>query len=108
AAAVRMAMHSLARRFVGGHTTEEAVARLVQLRGRNLAATLDLLGEVTLSHREANVYQQRYLALLEQVSPQVAEWEDNPLLDRINGRPAPRLNLSVKLSAFCPQLEPAA
>lgn len=106
AAAVRTAMHGLSGRFIGGSNVREALRSVEHLRRDGLAFTLDLLGEATVSEREARDYHARYLSLLEEFAPPVRQWKPLPLLDRIDGRPAPRFNLSVKISSLCPQLTP--
>jgi len=106
AAAVRTAMQGLAGRFIGGADVPEALRTVEELRRDGMAFTLDLLGEATVSEAEAADYQWRYLRLLDEFSPRVARWSPNPLLDQVNGRPSPRLNLSVKVSALYSQLSP--
>ncbi len=104
AGAVRAAMHGLATRFIGGAHTREALQTVEGLRREGMAFSLDLLGEATVSEAEAEAYQARYLRLFEEAAPIVARWKPNPLLDRVSGRPSPRLNVSVKLSALFSQL----
>jgi len=106
--ALRAALHQLARRFIGGTTPEEFAGCLNGLRARRLAASIDLLGESTVSVREAEAYARRYLEALHELGPMVARWEPVPVLDQVNGRAAPRLNVSIKLSSLFPLIEPAA
>ncbi len=104
AGAVRMTLHGLAGRFMGGADPEEAYRSVERLRRRGLAFSLDVLGEAAVSEAEAEGYQHQYLSLLEQVPPRVADWPAHPLLDNVGGRPSPRVNLSVKLSSLHSQL----
>ncbi|MCC2672493.1 MAG: rocA1, partial [Armatimonadetes bacterium] len=106
AGAVRAAMHGLASRFIGGSNVREAVHSVEELRRDGMAFTLDLLGEATVSETEAAAYQRRYLDLLQEFAPKVERWRPAPLLDTVSGRPAPRLNLSVKVSSLYSQLSP--
>jgi RHH-type proline utilization regulon transcriptional repressor/proline dehydrogenase/delta 1-pyrroline-5-carboxylate dehydrogenase len=101
---VRQSVFSMAGRFIAGETGEDAVPVLRELASYGVAATVDLLGEETLSDAEADAYLARYMALLETlsanaeaVSPHGERWDS-----------VPAVNISVKLSALCAHLEPAA
>lgn len=106
AAAVRTALSALAGRFIGGSDVREAFQSVEEIRRDGMAFTLDLLGEATVSEAEAADYRAKYLHLLEEFAPRVERWEPEPLLDSVNGRPCPRLNLSVKISSLFSQLSP--
>jgi RHH-type transcriptional regulator, proline utilization regulon repressor / proline dehydrogenase / delta 1-pyrroline-5-carboxylate dehydrogenase len=103
AATVRSAMTGVARRFVGGADIKEVQRTIGKLRQEGLGFTLDLLGEATVSEQEATHYYNYYLELLEALAPAVADWKPHPVLDTVDGRPAPRLNLSVKISSLYSQ-----
>jgi RHH-type proline utilization regulon transcriptional repressor/proline dehydrogenase/delta 1-pyrroline-5-carboxylate dehydrogenase len=104
AGAVRVAMHGLAARFMGGTSAEDAYGTAQSLRRRGMAFSLDVLGEAVVSESEADGYQRQYLDLLEHLCPRVARWDPLPLLDTVARRPCPRVNLSVKLSSLDSQL----
>ncbi|MBM3458795.1 MAG: aldehyde dehydrogenase family protein, partial [Armatimonadetes bacterium] len=106
AAAVRAALHGLASRFIGGATGKEVLQTVDRLRREGMACSLDLLGEAVVSEAEAREYEQRYLALVGELAPAVGRWKQDPVLDRVGERAAPRLNLSVKVSALFSQLSP--
>jgi RHH-type transcriptional regulator, proline utilization regulon repressor / proline dehydrogenase / delta 1-pyrroline-5-carboxylate dehydrogenase len=108
AAAVRSAMGSVGRRFVGGENAREVLRTVQGLRQERLNFTLDLLGEATVSEAEAVHYYNQYVELLDALASEVARWKPDPLLDTINGRPSPRLNLSVKVSALYSQIAAVA
>lgn len=105
AGAVRTAMHSLAKRFIGGAGVKDVLHTIKHLRKANMCFTLDLLGEATVSEREAEKYCEKYLLFLKDLTPLVKDWESNPLLDELNDRPYPRLNLSIKISSLCSQID---
>jgi RHH-type proline utilization regulon transcriptional repressor/proline dehydrogenase/delta 1-pyrroline-5-carboxylate dehydrogenase len=96
----------LAHRFIAGTTLEEVLQTLQALRQRQLTFTLDLLGEATLTEKEADAVQQQYLRLLEGLTPSIQSWPEQPLLDRDDRGPLPRLNVSIKLSALYSQFDP--
>ncbi|MCW8956251.1 MAG: bifunctional proline dehydrogenase/L-glutamate gamma-semialdehyde dehydrogenase, partial [Gammaproteobacteria bacterium] len=97
----------LARRFMGGSNSEQALASVKKLRQQQMNFTLDLLGEATISENEADQYQRDYQQLIEQMTPAVSEWSEQDLLDNSHNRTSPRLNLSIKLSSLYSQINAA-
>jgi len=102
--AVRRGVFSMAHRFIAGETPEAAVPALRDLARDGVASTVDLLGEETLSDAEADAYLGRYTELLDTlstsaaaISPRGEQWAS-----------VPAVNISIKLSALCAHLEPAA
>jgi RHH-type transcriptional regulator, proline utilization regulon repressor / proline dehydrogenase / delta 1-pyrroline-5-carboxylate dehydrogenase len=108
AAVLRHTVERLAHRFIAGSTPEGAIAAALEARGRGQAFTLDVLGEACLSEEEANVYQKRYLELIERLGEEAPRWRSDPRLDRAAWGKLPRVNISVKLSALYPYLDPIA
>ncbi|MDO8616797.1 MAG: proline dehydrogenase family protein [Dehalococcoidia bacterium] len=101
---VRQGVFAMAHRFIAGATPQEALPALRELAGEGVAYTVDLLGEETLSDVEADAYLARYSELIQTlaaggdtISPQGEKWQG-----------VPPVNISVKLSAVCAHLEPAA
>jgi RHH-type proline utilization regulon transcriptional repressor/proline dehydrogenase/delta 1-pyrroline-5-carboxylate dehydrogenase len=105
---LRESVRRLARRFIAGSTPEGALRTALDARGAGQAFTLDVLGEACLSETEAEAYQRRYLDLVEHLGPQARLWPERPQLDRAPWGPVPRVNVSVKLSALDPYLDPVA
>jgi RHH-type proline utilization regulon transcriptional repressor/proline dehydrogenase/delta 1-pyrroline-5-carboxylate dehydrogenase len=106
ASAVRVGVHGLASRFIGGSDVKEAFRSVDALRREGMAFTLDLLGEATVSEAEAGAYFEKYVHLLREFPPRLAKWRKNPLLDVVSGRNSPRFNLSVKVSSLFSQCSP--
>lgn len=105
ALAVRRNATRMAQRFIAGSTPAEALIAIRKLRRQNLAFTLDLLGEATLSEEEAEAYQQRYLLLLRSLADAAKNWEPMPLIDTNNVGPIPQINVSLKLTALYSQFD---
>jgi RHH-type proline utilization regulon transcriptional repressor/proline dehydrogenase/delta 1-pyrroline-5-carboxylate dehydrogenase len=103
---IRANIESLARQFIAGRDPENTLEVLHTLRRDGFAFTIDLLGEVVVSDREAGQFTERYLKLLEFLHSEVSKWEDFPLLDRDNKGLIPRLDISLKVSSFYSQLDP--
>jgi RHH-type transcriptional regulator, proline utilization regulon repressor / proline dehydrogenase / delta 1-pyrroline-5-carboxylate dehydrogenase len=96
----------MARRFIAGSNTAEAVQAVAALRNRSLAFTVDLLGEATITEVEADHCQNEYLELIDGLCRQVNNWPAIALIDQDNRGPLPRVNVSVKLSALYSQFDP--
>jgi RHH-type proline utilization regulon transcriptional repressor/proline dehydrogenase/delta 1-pyrroline-5-carboxylate dehydrogenase len=101
---VRQGVFAMAGRFIAGATPEEAIPTLRELAGEGVSFSMDLLGEETLSDVEADAYLERYVKLLGalansagDLTPRGERWAN-----------VPPVNISIKLSALCPHLEPAA
>jgi len=96
----------LARRFIAGSNVPEALAAVSELRSQNLAFTIDLLGEATITEAEADHYQAQYLELLDGLGDEVNHWPVNEHIDRGPDGLIPRVNVSVKLSSLFSQFDP--
>jgi RHH-type proline utilization regulon transcriptional repressor/proline dehydrogenase/delta 1-pyrroline-5-carboxylate dehydrogenase len=108
ALAVRRNATRMAQRFIAGATPTEALTAIRRLRRQQLAFTLDLLGEATLSEEEAVSYQQHYLDLLATLTAAARSWEPVPLIDTDHVGPIPRVNASLKLTALYSQFDSIA
>ena len=122
APAVRAQVTALARQFMLGDDAKEILAALRDLHDRQIAFTVDLLGEAVLSEPEADQYARRYLEILELLARETAGWKGvaRPETPREGSRsatgqrptaretgPTPILNISVKISALYSQIHPA-
>lgn len=99
---------NLARKFIAGANLDEALSAVERLRRKQLTFTVDLLGEATITEKEAEKSQRDYLELIEGLSREVNSWEPLDLIDRDNGGPLPRVNVSIKLSSLFSQFDPMA
>jgi RHH-type proline utilization regulon transcriptional repressor/proline dehydrogenase/delta 1-pyrroline-5-carboxylate dehydrogenase len=93
AAATRLAVSSAAKRFIAGASMEETASALDKILGGGMSYTLDLLGEATLSEKEADNYRDRYVNLIKYLSA-----------GRAPGDPA--VDVSLKLSSLTPRFDP--
>jgi len=99
-------MAGMAKNFIAGTEAADAFESLAEMRAQRLAFTVDLLGEATVSEVEADAYAGRYRALITGLAARAAEWPDDPLLDRDDAGPIPRVNVSIKASAMYSQFDP--
>jgi RHH-type proline utilization regulon transcriptional repressor/proline dehydrogenase/delta 1-pyrroline-5-carboxylate dehydrogenase len=103
---IRTNVESLARQFIAGKDPKDILGAIQALREEELAFSVDLLGEVVVSDREAAEYTERYCELLDFLHPEVMGWQEVPLLDRSRNGLIPRLDISLKVSSFYSQMDP--
>lgn len=90
----RLAVRTLARTFIAGENMADAAKSLASLRKSGRDATLDQLGELVVSEREADVYRDRVLELI------VASGQPGQAPER-NAAGIERGHVSIKVSALC-------
>jgi len=103
--AITANIQEMARQFIVGENTREAVKNLEKLRREGFAAVVDVLGEATLSEAEAEEYVATYLELLDAVKKEQSGWKGltgkGGAQDKDWGH-APKVNIAVKPTAlFC-------
>ncbi|MBM4121399.1 MAG: aldehyde dehydrogenase family protein [Nitrospira sp.] len=106
AQSLRRQINQMARTFIAGATIEEALPVLLRLWTEGRGFSVDLLGEATVSEKEADQYRDRCIEALEQLGKATTDWPAAPLLERDPFGSVPRVHLSVKLSALYSQLDP--
>jgi RHH-type proline utilization regulon transcriptional repressor/proline dehydrogenase/delta 1-pyrroline-5-carboxylate dehydrogenase len=94
----------LGRRFIVAADAEAAIRPLSRLWRAGACNALDLLGEATVSVREADRYRARCLSTLEVLARSTPRWRAQPLLDSDSLGGLPRAHLSIKLSALTAEL----
>jgi RHH-type transcriptional regulator, proline utilization regulon repressor / proline dehydrogenase / delta 1-pyrroline-5-carboxylate dehydrogenase len=104
--AIRSQVEHMARIFIAGATIEESVPRLADLWKHGKGWSIDLLGEATISDREADRYRDRCLEALTILGHEAASWPSHSLLERDHLGPIPRVQLSIKISALSPHFDP--
>ncbi len=101
---IKSQVTSMARLFMLGSDPKEILSILKKLDDEGTAFTVDVLGEAVLSEKEADEYAARYLQLMDLLARETAQWK-NPCKSNVTLRgEVPRLNISVKLSAFYSQI----
>ncbi len=93
--------------FIAGDSIRSAMPVLKRLWQSGRGASVDLLGETTVSETEADGYRDRCLDALREYHEQTQGWPGRPLLERDHLGLIPRVNLSIKISALYSQLDPA-
>lgn len=108
AGAVKKNVEQMAKMFITGETPEDALKVLKKARKNSLGFTADLLGEATLSEKEALDYQTRYIDLIKKLSEDAKSWAHNPQIDEDERGAIPKVNVSVKVTALYSQINEAA
>jgi proline dehydrogenase len=107
-AAAATGVRRMAHRFIVGEDPKDALPILRQLWKRDVTATVDLLGEATVTEAEADRYAARCAQALDQLAAAYAPFPSKPKLENDSIGRLPRANLSVKVSALTPLLRPDA
>jgi RHH-type proline utilization regulon transcriptional repressor/proline dehydrogenase/delta 1-pyrroline-5-carboxylate dehydrogenase len=103
---IRHLVEQMARSFIAGSSIDDAMPVLARLWKEGRAWSVDLLGEATVSDREADLYRDHCLDALNQLAQAVPSWPAMPLLERDHLGALPRVQLSIKVSALSPRLDP--
>ena len=99
-------MKGMAKKFIAGSDAKEALKALKKCWKQDLAFTLDLLGEATLSENEADDYFDRYEEIIDTLVSDVMDWKKKPQLESAPWGVVPRVNVSIKVSALFSQIDP--
>ncbi|MBT4761677.1 MAG: bifunctional proline dehydrogenase/L-glutamate gamma-semialdehyde dehydrogenase [Bdellovibrionaceae bacterium] len=103
AGAIKKNIQQMAKMFITGETPKDALPLLKKARKNNLTFTADLLGEATLSEKEALEYFDRYTDLMNWLSKDSVSWADRPQIDTDALGKIPKINISVKLTSLYSQ-----
>ena len=107
-AAAAAGVRHMAHRFIVGDSPKDAVGVLRDLWRKDVATSVDLLGEATVTQEEADRYEARCEDAIDVLADAYAGWPERPRLESDSIGPLPRANLSVKVSALTPLLRPEA
>ena len=103
---IRHQVEQMARTFIAGDKVASALPALRTLWDGGRAFSVDLLGEATVSEREADRYASHCLDAIQQLTDACRLWPESPLLEHDHLGPLPRVQLSIKVSALYSQLDP--
>ncbi|MBG1241247.1 L-glutamate gamma-semialdehyde dehydrogenase [Nostoc sp. NZL] len=106
ATTVGTAVETLAHKYISGENIKQVIKTVERLRKEKMAFTIDLLGEAVITEAEAQSYLERYLELMQQLVEASKNWSAIPAIDEADGEPIPKVQVSVKLTAFYSQFDP--
>lgn len=102
---IRSNIEGMAKQFIIGENTSDAMKNLKKIRKDGFAFTVDILGEATVSEIESEAYLNEYLELLAALKKEHSSW---PALGvgELDWGHAPKVNISVKPTALFSQASP--
>ncbi|MCC5623653.1 proline dehydrogenase family protein, partial [Nostoc sp. CHAB 5715] len=106
ATTVGTAVETLAHKYISGENIKQVIKTVERLRKEKMAFTIDLLGEAVITEAEAQSYLERYLELIQQLVEASKNWSAIPAIDEADGEAIPKVQVSVKLTAFYSQFDP--
>ncbi|MBG1267420.1 L-glutamate gamma-semialdehyde dehydrogenase [Nostoc sp. WHI] len=106
ATTVGTAVETLAHKYISGENIKQVIKTVERLRKEKMAFTIDLLGEAVITEAEAQSYLERYLELMQQLVEASKNWTAIQAIDEADGEPIPKVQVSVKLTAFYSQFDP--
>ncbi|MEH2366836.1 L-glutamate gamma-semialdehyde dehydrogenase [Nostoc sp.] len=106
ATTVGTAVETLAHKYISGENIKQVIKTVERLRKEKMAFTIDLLGEAVITEAEAQSYLERYLELMQQLVEASKNWSAIPAIDEADGESIPKVQVSVKLTAFYSQFDP--
>lgn len=106
ATTVSTAVETLAQKYIAGENIKQAIKTIERLRKDKMGFTMDLLGEAVITEAEAQSYLEGYLELMTQLTEAAKKWPKVPQIDEADGEELPRVQVSVKLTAFYSQFDP--
>ncbi|MBD1211187.1 MAG: L-glutamate gamma-semialdehyde dehydrogenase [Dolichospermum circinale Clear-D4] len=106
ATTVGTAVQTLAHKYISGENIKQVIKTVERLRKDKMAFTIDLLGEAVITEIEAQSYLERYLELMQQLVEASQNWAKIPAIDEADGENIPKVQVSVKLTAFYSQFDP--
>ncbi len=98
----------MAKNFIAGTDAADALPMLAKLWKQGIAFSVDLLGEACVSNAEAEMYQAKYLDLVENLVGTAADWAASDRLEKDHLGTVPRVNVSIKVSSLCALFNPIA
>ncbi|BAY07852.1 L-glutamate gamma-semialdehyde dehydrogenase [Calothrix sp. NIES-2098] len=106
ATTVATAVETLAHKYIAGENITQVIKTVERLRKEKMAFTIDLLGEAVITETEAKSYLERYLELIAQLVAASKNWKAIGAIDEADGEQLPKVQVSVKLTAFYSQFDP--
>jgi RHH-type transcriptional regulator, proline utilization regulon repressor / proline dehydrogenase / delta 1-pyrroline-5-carboxylate dehydrogenase len=106
ATTVSKATETLAYKYISGENIKQVLKTIENLRKQKMAFTVDLLGEAVITEVEAQSYLERYVDLIQELNAAAKNWTPVSLIDEADGQLIPKVQVSVKLTAFYSQFDP--
>ncbi|MCY4321473.1 MAG: proline dehydrogenase family protein [Bdellovibrionaceae bacterium] len=105
---IKQQITQVAKMFITGSDISSALKTLSKNWNKGLAFSMDILGEATLSEKEAEFYNQAYLDMINQLLSVQKTWSKKEQLEKDLFGEIPKINISVKASSLFSQIKPEA
>lgn len=105
---IKQQISQVAKMFITGSNSKEALKIISKNWENNLAFSMDILGEATLSEKEAENYFKQYFELMDSLSAGQQSWSKKPILQEDSFGAIPSVNISVKASSLFSQIKTEA
>ena len=102
---IRSNIEGMAKQFIIGENTSDAMKNLKKIRKDGFAFTVDILGEASVSEIESEAYLREYMQLLDALKKEYTSWSALGGGELDWGH-APKVNISVKPTALFSQASP--
>ncbi len=102
---VLTATEALAHKYIAGETAKQIIKTVEQLRKDKQSFTIDLLGEAVITEIEAEQYFAKYIQLMDDLTEAEKRWGTVAQIDTADGETLPKVQVSVKLTAFYSQFD---
>ncbi len=99
--ASKLGITQMGSQFIAGHHPEEVSTRINKMEEEGFNFSLDLLGEFVVSEKQADVFQGRYLEMVQNLGDILGK-----NTERFKAYTGPRVNISIKLSSLTSKFEP--
>ena len=103
---VRMTVRGFSRKFMGGSSISNASRNIDRLLDNGMLFSLDILGEASITEKEADEYQAAYLGMIPDMSRRLNQRNVTESTGHLRKRVMSRLNVSLKLSSLYSQIDP--
>ena len=105
---IKKQISRVAQMFITGSNVNEALKVISKNWEDNLAFSMDILGEATLSEKEAEAYFRQYLFLMDELVKASQSWPKRERLQQDSFGKIPSVNISIKASSLFSQIKTEA
>ena len=102
---IKKQISQVAKMFITGSNNKEALKIISKNWENNLAFSMDILGEATLSEDEAESYFKKYFTLMDKLTEASKLWPKRELLQKDSFGDLPSGNISIKASSLFSQIK---
>ena len=105
---IKKQISQVAKMFITGSNVQEALKTLSKNWNQGFAFSMDILGEATLSEKEAEFYNQAYLDMMNQLLTAQKTWLKKEHQEKDSFGKIPSVNISIKASSLFSQIKTEA